>query len=63
MNREKWLKFARGAAIAAAGAVLAYASSVVVPSLEGAGLVTVAMVASSLVNLAKLMLSKVSSNE
>ena len=63
MNREKWLKFARGAAIAAAGAVLAYASSVVIPSLEGAGLVTVSMIASSIVNLAKLVLSKASSDE
>lgn len=63
MDKVKWIKFAKGAAIAAAGAVLAYGSSVVVPDLEAAGLATIAMVASSLVNLAKLALSKVDSGE
>lgn len=63
MNQIKWVKFAKGAAIAAAGAVLAYGSSVVIPDLEAAGLATIAMVASSLVNLAKLALSKANPSE
>lgn len=63
MSSVKWKKFARGAGIAAAGAVLAYMSSVIIPDLEAAGLVTISMIASSVVNLAKLAMSRVDSDE
>lgn len=57
---EKWVKFAKGAAIAAAGACLAYVSAQVLPALEvsGTSAVVIALL-SSAVNGLKLILSKV----
>ena len=62
MDKTKWIKFAKGAAIAAAGAVLAYVSSTVIPDLQAGGAVTLAAVLAMGVNLIKLLLSK-SDNE
>ena len=60
MSKEKILKFVRGAAIAAAGAVLAYVSGEVIPDLEvsGVGATTVAIV-SMAVNGIKLIFQKI----
>ena len=63
MKNINWKKFARGTGLAALGAVAAYVSSVVIPDLEAAGLATIAMVVSSLANLVKLMVTKVSDND
>jgi len=57
--KAKLVKFARGAAIAAAGAVLAYLSGTVIPDLEvsGTGATVVALLSMG-VNGLKLVLSK-----
>lgn len=54
MTREQWLKIARGAAIAAAGALLTYASAELIPALKESGnatLLTIAAFASVAVNV------------
>lgn len=56
MNSEKWKSIAKGAGIAAAGAVLTYLADAVVPSLrlEGSGAsLAVAAVMSVVVNAAR----------
>jgi len=56
----KFAKFAKGAAIAVAGAALAYVSATVIPSLEVDGTsATVVALLSMAVNGLKLLLTKV----
>lgn len=59
MNKQKTIKFLKGAGIAAAGAVLAYTTQVIIPDLQGAGLVTVAAIGSMIVNFGRLLLAKI----
>ena len=63
MNKAKWIKMAKGAAIAAGGAMLSYGTTVFVPTLEAEGAVVLAMVFSSLINLAKVAMQKVDTDE
>jgi len=56
MEREQWLKIAKGLGLALGGAAIAYASTVVVPALQDSGnptLLIVAAVASALINVAR----------
>lgn len=53
LDREKLIAVAKGAGIAAAGAVLAYAADVVIPAVQDSGsgvVLTIAAMASVLVN-------------
>lgn len=51
----KWLK---GAAIAAAGSVLAYAGTIVISDMQASGAVTVAAIAAMAINALKLAFEK-----
>lgn len=56
MDRNEWIKIAKGAAIAAGGAFLTYAAAVLIPAMEGSGnavLLAVAAVASVGINIAR----------
>ena len=56
MTKEQWLKIARGAGIAVAGALLTYASSVMIPAMQESGnavLLAVAAFASVAVNVVR----------
>lgn len=60
LDREKLISIAKGAGIAAAGAVLAYLSTVVIPAFEEGGTplaVTLAAMASVAVNALRKALS------
>lgn len=63
MSKAKWIKLGKGAAIAAGGAVLSYGATVAVPTLETEGAVVLAMIFSSLINLAKVAMQKVDTDE
>lgn len=56
MNKAEWIKIAKGAVIAASGAVLAYATTVLIPSMQASGdvvLLTIAAAASVAINIAR----------
>lgn len=64
MPPEQWKKIATGAVIAAVGALLTYASTVLVPAMENADnaiLLTLAPIASVLLNVARKYFSDKSS--
>lgn len=64
MSKAKWLKIAKGAAISAVGAVLAYVSGTVIPDLEVSGAsAAIVAVLSAAVNVAKVILQKVDGDE
>ena len=60
MSREEWLSIAKGAGIAVAGALVAFAADIVIPAMQAsgsAGLLTAAVIASVLVNVARKYLA------
>jgi hypothetical protein len=60
MSKAEWLSIAKGAGIAVAGALVAFAADFVIPAMQAsgsAGLLTAAVVASVLVNVARKYLA------
>jgi len=60
MSKAEWLSIAKGAGIAIAGAVLAFAGDVLIPAMHASGsatLLTVAVVASVVVNVLRKYLA------
>jgi len=60
MSKSEWLSIAKGAGIAIAGALLAFAGDVLIPAMHASGsatLLTVAVIASVLVNVARKYLA------
>ena len=56
MSKSEWLSIAKGAGIAVAGALLTFVAEAVIPAMQASGsatLLTVAVVASVLVNVAR----------
>ena len=60
MSKAEWLSIAKGAGIAIAGALLAFAGDILIPAMHASGsatLLTVAVVASVIVNVARKYLA------
>jgi hypothetical protein len=56
MSKSEWLSIAKGAGIAVAGALLTFAAEAVIPAMQGSGsatLLTIAAIASVMVNVAR----------
>jgi len=56
MSKDQWLSIAKGAGIAVSGALLTFAAEMVIPAMQASGsatLLSVAVIASVLVNVAR----------
>lgn len=59
MTKEQWIKIGKGALIAAAGGLLSYASTVVIPAMQGSSsetLIAIAAFASVAINIVRKLL-------